>query len=71
MCSGILHILTSLVHTLHSITVNQKTSTYCSGGCYAIADTGSSVVFGPTEEVEKLNAELGASPQTVSSNHYT
>ena len=49
------------IAVVFSISINGKTS-FCQDGCQAIADTGTSLIGGPTADVENLNAMIGAIP---------
>lgn len=47
---------------LDSVNIGGKDAGYCSGGCSAICDTGTSLIAGPTANISDLNKKIGALP---------
>lgn len=61
-CFDLLGTHWSFLISYYRVKVNGKASKYCSGGCNAIADTGTSLLAGPSTEIKSLNAMIGAKP---------
>jgi len=45
---------------MDKLVVSGDNTTFCSGGCQVIADTGTSNIIGPTAEVKEINSLIGA-----------
>ncbi len=49
--------------TMGRVTVGHRKQHFCKNGCQAIADTGTTCITGPSDEIMKLNKKIGATPR--------
>jgi cathepsin D len=48
--------------TIDQVTVGYRKKHFCKYGCQAIADTGTTFITGPSDEIMKMNKIIGATP---------